>query len=276
MKKLLSILLILSFSFAAHAWDYRDSIKAVIAAKNSGGFGYCNDITDSDIMCEDFLGSTTCVSGESSTCRTSWSSITETGGTVAFDNVPSVGIGCTDLLTHTLKISKTVNTDTTCNAIYSTSAKTSVHGVIYFKINSTNIPSGNELRILWIGQDTTTNFCLVFTLQNISGNFYIKTSHYNGSGYDNNTSVASVSIDQWYPINFTWDSGILASANIDLNNDGDFNDTNEGLLNDNTDIGSRGAQYYGFGQEYTSTLLFSLEFANIKFDSNTVPSFCSR
>lgn len=35
MKKLLLILLILSFSFAAHAWDYRDSIKGVIAAKNS-------------------------------------------------------------------------------------------------------------------------------------------------------------------------------------------------------------------------------------------------
>ena len=35
MKKLLLILLILSFSFAVHAWDYRDSIKGVIAAKNS-------------------------------------------------------------------------------------------------------------------------------------------------------------------------------------------------------------------------------------------------
>jgi len=227
-------------------------------------------------LCEDFLGATECVSGEASTCRQAWTSVDESSGTVTFNNTPATGMGCTNTATYDVKLAKGTNLKC-ATTLYLGNYRSAIYMVGYWYFSATGLSGDGSSRMFMFSEGTSGSTPqLYITLQRTSDVYYVKTDHYNGSTLDQNTSVASVSAGNWYPFRITLLSESRVKVEFDFNNDGDFADANEVIVDDTTNIGNRQPRYILFGNESNETPSFTYEFWNIKIDDDTLPGLCSR
>jgi hypothetical protein len=237
----------------------------------------CTGTSDADVFCEDLEGSSACGDGSHSVCQCTFDAVTTAGtNSVDFDDSPTAGSGCTETDSYTLLTAETDNSNTNAYVTKTFTGKTTLYVVGTLLVVTEDLSDGayNDIFAL---KDSSTNSAVYLELGHDATDIFLKAGYYNGSGHDS-ASTGNLSGATHYPFRITWVSGSSCKVEIDLNNDGDYADANEVLVNDSSSIGSRTVDRVYIGTYYSGSTAHdcTIEWNNIKFDDDTMPSQCAR
>jgi hypothetical protein len=294
MKKLLLSIALLAISFPVYALEPIDFSQPIarmsVGIVGAGGAAaaastFCTSGTVPADFCEDFDGTSLCFTGFGSVCRSSTMTNMNDGGGVnpiTLGGTRPSGIGCNDSGVGYIDMNH-VGGYSHDFFDYEPATSTAISVLAYWYFQSASSwADTNSIFLLQVNRYGPKSGMGCWTKLWMDGTAYkFRACYINSSDAEvctDGTASPTVTAGNWYPIRLTFDPGALCKVEIDLNNDGDFSDANEVVLNQTTSL--QAFTYIdglSFGDATGPTFNYRIGFDNITWKySTTSPDLCTR
>ena len=269
--RLLAILVCLGWAGTVQAFS--PAINAVLGMRAAGGTAaYCTGAAtctatypgECDSLCEDFEGSTACLSGGDAACRSGWTALVTAGGSIDFTTTHGGTLACTDKGTNAVTVTVT-NGETGYLVTRDLGADKAVtYTQFYLRVVSEGLAENHAVAIA-VGINAVIS-ATTWTVALYQGttNLYLRLCWNNDSVCSLGTTA--VTIGTWYRVRVRHN---VTAGTADLK----VNDTTEvtvssGVTGDST-------RYLALGSSGWASDPLTTQIDNITVDDDTEPGACN-
>lgn len=230
MKKLLVALLLFLLPSLCFGQEQLARLSPAIVGGGVAAAGASAFCPTGDTLCEDVEGSTNCITGSNPYCANTWTILSTAGGTITWNNTPAGSMGCTNTNSRNIQLAFSGSGDSVMIQAPTFSSTSYVSFIGYIRHSS-----GGGANVADIANEYDWNL-LTLTLIESGGTVYLKGSWRDSLDAWHDSSSIVITSGNWYPFRMTFNASTLQKIEVDLNDDGDFADTNEVFVNNSTNV----------------------------------------